>query len=115
RTNHAKRNGQATATAHAPAGTNPPTPLESIVFRLVRTYVQRKTEERSGMKWQDFKDRKVKDDQTGRERIDIPAEYRDAREKVCSDAFLALRSRRQQDFVAFFTATLCQGAHFLPH
>jgi CRISPR-associated protein Cmx8 len=92
----------------------PSTPLESIVYRLVRTYVQRKTEDRCGIRWQDFKDRKVKDEKSGKERTDVPKEYREAREKVCSDAFLALRSRREQDFVDYFTTTICQVAQYLP-
>jgi CRISPR-associated protein Cmx8 len=102
------------AVSETTTGGKPNTPLESIVYRLVRTYVQRKTEDRCGIRWQDFKDRKVKDEKTGKERTDIPQEYRDAREKVCSDAFLALRSRREQDFVDYFTTTICQVAQFLP-
>jgi CRISPR-associated protein Cmx8 len=92
----------------------PKVPLEAIVYRLIRTYVHRKTKDRCGIGWEDFKDRKVKDEQTGRERVDVPEAYREAREKVCADAFLALRSRREQDFVDFFTATFCQVAQYLP-
>jgi CRISPR-associated protein Cmx8 len=97
-----------------PAVAKPGTPLETIVFRLVRTYVQRKTEDRCGIDWEDFKDRRVKDEKTGKERIAIPTEYLEARQKVAADAFLALRSRREQDFIDYFTTTVCQVAQFLP-
>jgi CRISPR-associated protein Cmx8 len=98
----------------AAAGDKPKPPLEDLVFRLVRNYVQRKTEEKSGLKWDDFKDRKIKDEKTGRERIEIPQAYSDAKEKVASGTFLAMRSRREQDFVDYFTATICSVGQFLP-
>jgi CRISPR-associated protein Cmx8 len=85
----------------------PPQPasLETLVYRLVRTYVWTKTEQRSGITYASFKDRKVKDKQ-GRERVDYPRDYTDAQEKVCSDLFLGLRARRDDDFVSYFTATV---------
>jgi CRISPR-associated protein Cmx8 len=89
------------------------TPLELLILRLVQSYVNRKTEERSGLKWDDFKDNKVKDEQTGKERISIPEPYREAREKVASSAFLEMRSRREQAFVDHFTATFCSVKQFL--
>jgi CRISPR-associated protein Cmx8 len=103
-----------TGTDPGTAAERPRTPLEAIVFRLIRTYVQRKTEDRCGIRWEDFKDKKVKDEKSGRERVAVPAEYLEAKQKVASDAFLALRSRREQDFVDYFTATVCQVAQFLP-
>ena len=45
--------------------------LSLLIHRLVRAYLLRRTEERSQMKWEDFKDKKKTDEQ-GRERIDIP-------------------------------------------
>jgi CRISPR-associated protein Cmx8 len=39
---------------------------------------------------------------------------REAREKVCSDAFLAIRGRRDQDLVEYFTGTICSVPQFLP-
>ena len=88
--------------------------LERLVYRLIQNYVRRKTEEKCGIRWEDFKDNKVKDENTGKERINIPREYQEAREKVVSDGFLAMRSRREQDFVDYFTATVCSVAQFLP-
>jgi CRISPR-associated protein Cmx8 len=92
----------------------PPTPeLPSLVHRLVREYVQRKAEDRSGHKWEDFKDNK-KTDENGRTRIDIPPAYIEAKEKIALSVFLEMRSRREQDFVEHFTATFCSIKQYLP-
>lgn len=79
------------------------------VNRLIQEYVYRRTEEKSGKKFKDFKQNKDKQN-----RIIYPNEYREARGKVCSDAFLALRSRRDQDFIDYFTGTICSVPQFLP-
>jgi CRISPR-associated protein Cmx8 len=96
-----------TSAQSAGPAAGPPSPLPLLIHRLVQRYVQRKTEEKSGLRWDSFKDRKTKDEKTGRERVDVPQAYREAREKVAADAFLAMRSRREQDFVDYFTATVC--------
>jgi CRISPR-associated protein Cmx8 len=95
------------------AGEPPEPKLPLLIHRLVRAYVQRKTEEKSGLKWEEFKDKKKKDD-TGRERIDVPQAYLEAKEKIASGIFLEMRSRREQDFVEHFTATFCSVKQFLP-
>ena len=64
---------------------------------------------RSGIKWTDFKDKKTPD-----EKLAIPSAYVEARKKVCADVFLAMRSRREQDFIEYFTATICSVPQFLP-
>jgi CRISPR-associated protein Cmx8 len=94
-------------------GDKPKTPLALLIHRLIRNYVQRKTEERSGIKWDDFKGKKVKDEESGREGVDIPAPYREAKEKIASDTFLAMRARRDQDFADYFTARICSVGQFL--
>jgi CRISPR-associated protein Cmx8 len=96
------------------AGPAPQTPLELLIHRLVQNYVIRKTEEKSGLKWEDFKDKKTKDEKTGKERVAIPDAYREAKEKVASSAFLEMRSRRGQAFVDHFTATFCYVKQYLP-
>jgi CRISPR-associated protein Cmx8 len=101
-----------TAKQNPDAGQRPVPNLPLLVHRLVRAYVQRKTEEKSGEKWEDFKDRK-KTDEAGRERVDVPQAYLVAREKIASGIFLELRSRREQDFVEHFTATFCSIPQFL--
>ena len=83
----------------------PPASLETLVYRLVRTYVRVKTEQRSGITYASFKDKKSKDER-GRERVDYPRPYTEAQEKICSDLFLGLRSRRDDDFVSYFTGTI---------
>lgn len=79
--------------------------LESLVFRLVRQYVRVKTDDKSTVKYASFKDKKVKDAK-GRERVSYPEEYTKAQERVTSDLFLGMRSRRDEDFVRFFTDTV---------
>ena len=64
--------------------------LALIVHRLVQNYVNRKTEDRCRMKWEDFKDNKIKDEKTGKERVNIPAEYLEAKEKTGLSLFLEL-------------------------
>mgnify|MGYP001566400059 CR=1 FL=1 len=83
--------------------------LALCVHRLTREYVNRRTEEKSKVKWEDFKNSK---DDKGR--IMYPLKYREEREKVCSDAFLAMRGRRDKDFVEYFTGTVCSVPQFLP-
>ena len=94
----------------------PPTAktLEMVVYRVVQTFVRRKTEEKSGRKWEDFKDKTVVDEKSGKTRIAIPQEYLDVKRKICADAFLAFRSRRGGDFVDYFTATVGSVAQYLP-
>jgi CRISPR-associated protein Cmx8 len=77
---------------------------------MVRAYVFRKTESRCGIKWEDFKDKRNAAGQ-----LDVPEKYREAREKVCTGAFLAIRSRHsREDFVSYFTGTICSVPQFLP-
>ncbi len=83
--------------------------LAMRIYRLIQTYVNLRTEEKSGKKYKDFSEHR---DAKGR--IRYPQEYRDAREKVCSDAFLAMRGRREQDFVEYFTGTICSVPQYLP-
>ena len=83
--------------------------LALCVHRLIRDYANRRTEEKSGKKYADFRDQK---DKNGR--IKYPQEYREAREKICSDAFLAMRGRRDQAFVEYFTGTIGSIPQYLP-
>jgi CRISPR-associated protein Cmx8 len=88
--------------------------LARRVHGLVRAYVYRRTEERSRIPWDSFKDRKIID-QGGRERVDVPPPYREAREKVCKDVFLRIRAcRAREDFVTYFTGTICSVPQYLP-
>ncbi|HUY93630.1 MAG TPA: type I-MYXAN CRISPR-associated protein Cmx8 [Pirellulales bacterium] len=88
--------------------------LESIVYRVVQNFVRRKTEEKSGCRYEDFKDKTFTDEKTGKTRMAVPEPYSAAKQKICSGAFLAFRSRRDSDFVDYFTSTIGQVAQFLP-
>jgi CRISPR-associated protein Cmx8 len=83
--------------------------LAQRVYRLVRNYVQHKSEAKSGIKYENFKNNK--DD---KDHVIYPEKFKEAREKICSDAFLAMRGRREQDFIEYFTGTICSVPHFLP-
>jgi CRISPR-associated protein Cmx8 len=84
--------------------------LPRRVRRMVYGYIMRRTEHRCQIKWDDFRDKRVHDAASGRDRIDVPQKYREAREKVCTDAFLRMRScRSRQDFVEYFIGTICSG------
>jgi CRISPR-associated protein Cmx8 len=84
------------------------------IYKLVRAYVMTRTERKCGFAWDSFKDRKIKDEK-GLEHIDVPPEYRKERESVCTSAFLRIRScRSRQDFIDYFTGTICSVPQYLP-
>ena len=83
--------------------------LQGRVYEMVAAYVYRKTEARGGIKWDDIKGH-LKAEQNHQVQ-----EYREAREKVCSGAFLAIRGRKsREEFTSFFTGTICSVPQFLP-
>lgn len=90
--------------------------LAARVYRLVGTYVHARTAERSGITFDSFRDSKRMIDRKGKkiEVIDYPADYRQANEKVTTDAFLAVRGRRDAAFVEYFSGTICSVPQFLP-
>jgi CRISPR-associated protein Cmx8 len=81
--------------------------LARRIYALVRHYTRIKAENKSGKRFENFKK-----DENGK--IIYPKEYREAVEKICMDAFLAMRGRREQDFVEYFTGTICSIPQFLP-
>lgn len=92
-----------------------PEELAHRVHDLIRAYVMARTDLRSPVAWGTFKDSYVIDEQSQRRRLNVPSAYREAREKVCLDAFLAMRGRRsREDFIAYFTGTICSVPQFLP-
>ena len=97
--------------AHAMAEDTIPKPqsLEKRIYDMIGSYVRQKTEAKSKIKWSDFKDKKTSDG-----KMAIPPAYIEARQKVCMDAFLAMRSRREQEFIEYFTGTICSVSQFLP-
>ena len=83
--------------------------LQKRVYDMVAAYVYRKTKARCGIELEAVKDHlKVE----GHHQV---KQYREAREKVCSGAFLAIRSRKsREEFTSFFTGTVCSVPQFLP-
>jgi len=86
--------------------TAPRTDLTARIYEMIRAYVLRKTESRSQIRWEGFKEAK---DEKRKEA------YREARKKVCTDAFLAMRSRRsREEFRDYFVGTICAVPQYLP-
>jgi len=82
--------------------------LPLLVLHMIRNYVRRKTEDRSGIKWDSFKDKRIKDEEDGKERIDVPKAFREEQEHVAEKTFLDIRSRHGEDFARYFAD--CFGA-----
>lgn len=71
--------------------------INELVFQFVKNYVGRKLESKYQLKWSEVKDKP-----------DKKKEYKDKKEKIAKDAFLAVRSRTEQmDFINYFVSTLC--------
>jgi len=84
--------------------------LSRIVQRLVNKYVDGRAEAKTGKKIKEFEMKIV----GGKKYRTYPKEFREAQQRVCSDAFLAMRSRHDQDFVAYFVGSICSVAQYLP-
>jgi len=83
--------------------------LQKRVYDMVAAYVYRKSEDRSAIPWESIKDQLKTQ---GNHQVQ---QYREAREKVCKGAFLAVRSRKsREEFTTFFTGTICSVPQFLP-
>jgi hypothetical protein len=86
--------------------------LSVIIKRLVDKYVEGRAESKTGKKIKEFPKKNIEGRGDRLYRI-YPKEFREAQQRVCSDAFLAMRSRHDQDFVEFFAGSLCSVAQFL--
>ena len=86
--------------------------LGLVLQRLVNKYVEGRAEAKTGKKVKDFPKARPS---TARSGVDL-SRRSSARpsSRVCSDAFLAMRSRHDQDFVEFFAGSICSVAQFLP-
>lgn len=78
-----------------------PKKLEEIIYKLVRTYILSKVESKYQLSW-----KKVKGKPNEEKR------YNEMRGKIAREAFLAVRSRTDEDFVEYFTSTLCSFYQF---
>ena len=77
--------------------------LDVLVHDMVRAYVSRKAEGKSGTSWERAKD-------TPR----LKAAWEEQKQRAANEAFLAVRSRTGADFVDYFVSTLCSKGQFLP-
>ena len=83
--------------------------LARRVYHLIQGYVRQRAEDKSGEKYEKFRGNK---DEKGR--VVYPAKYSEAVQRICTDAFLAMRGRRDKDFVEYFTGTICSVPQYLP-
>jgi CRISPR-associated protein Cmx8 len=84
-----------------------PPPLTSLITRLVRNYVYRRAEDRSGVKLDSCRDG---------ERINwdrVPGSFNTEKAKVAEGLFLEFRSRRDQAFVDHFAQTFFAVQQYL--
>jgi len=85
----------------------PQPPLSLVINRLIRNYLLRRAEEKSGVDLETFK---------AGGKIDwerIPPVFKDAKQKLGESTFLEFRSRRDQAFVDHFVATFCSVKQYL--
>ena len=81
--------------------------LAKRVHGMIWGYVNQRTEAKSGTPWEHYRDKKIAPQAQER--------YREVRENVCQDAFLAMRAcRAREDFVSYFTGTICAVPQYLP-
>jgi CRISPR-associated protein Cmx8 len=83
--------------------------LSVIIKRVVDNYVEGRAEAKTGKKVSEF----PKETVDGRTRRVYPNEFREAQQRVCSDAFLSMRSRHDQDFVDYFVGSICSVAQYI--
>ena len=76
--------------------------LDVLVYEMVRNYVARKAEAKSGTTWAKAKDSPG-----------LKKAWEDQKERAAGEAFLAVRSRTESDFVDYFVGTLCSKGQYL--
>ena len=90
--------------------------LGLIIQRLVNNYVDRRAEKKEGKKISEFEKVPIKDEKgEPRKSKDgkvlmrplLTKKFRQTQQRVCTDAFLGMRSRHDQDFIEFFAGTIC--------
>jgi CRISPR-associated protein Cmx8 len=92
--------------AHYPMTEQSEELLARSLYRLIRGYAQFRSEQKSGLRYEQFRAQLPEQG--------YPSKYREAREKVCQEAFLAMRGRREADFIEYFSGTICAVPHYLP-
>lgn len=80
-----------------------PITTEYAVYQLVGTYLSKKLKGKYGLEWSAIKGIPAKEN-----------EYAEMKEKVARDAFLAIRSRsNNEDFIEYFVSTICSVSQHL--
>jgi CRISPR-associated protein Cmx8 len=87
--------------------------LSVIIRRLIDRYVEGRAEVKTGKKAKTFPKKPIPG-KGDRLYTVYPSDFREAQQRVCSDAFLSMRSRHDQDFIDFFASSVCSVAQFLP-
>jgi hypothetical protein len=80
-----------------------PNTLEGMVYKLVGDYLSQKLRGKYDLSWAQVQTDPIKQ-----------KDYEDKKQKLAKDAFFAVRSRSGQDFIDYFTATICSVSHYLP-
>lgn len=78
-----------------------PKKLEEIIFKLVRTYILSKVDSKYQLSWNKVKGKPNEE-----------KKYNEMKGKIARESFLAVRSRTDDDFVEYFTSTLCSFHQF---
>ncbi len=87
--------------------------LSRRVHDMIQRYAYERTRVKTGRSPEDFP--LVVDPNTKRHRREVSDEYARAFGRVCEDAFLTMRScRSREDFVGYFTGTICAVPQYLP-
>ena len=80
-----------------------PITTEYAIYQLVGTYLSKKLKGKYGLEWSAAKGIPAKEN-----------EYREMKEKIARDAFLAIRSRsNKEDFIEYFVSTICSVSQHL--
>ena len=77
-----------------------PKKLEEIIYKLVRTYILSKVDSKYQLSWNKVKGTPEEE------------KYNKMKGKIARESFLAVRSRTDEDFVEYFTSTLCSFHQF---
>ena len=85
--------------------------LSLLLRRLITRYVDGRAAGKLGLKL----DKIPRKDVDGKSRLNPPdpARFQEAQQRVCSDAYLAMRSKHDQDFVEFFAGSVCSISQYL--
>ena len=87
------------------------TPIDQIVLRLVKNFVNRKLKSKYDLEWKPewkLPANATKEQREARDKRPDYRDYADKKTKLAKSAFLDIRSRTEQmDFINYFVSTLC--------